>query len=179
MSVPMSASARLAAASAVAASLLLSALPASAADLYEPPRGGAAYDDPRYGDAYGEGAYDRYAEPREDVAPADPPRAELREEDEYSWRHYGRPYRGDERGRYERACVPREVVRDRLRADGWGDFHDLDPRGRVVLVEARRPSGRLFDLTIDRCSGEILDARPIDGARSYAFGQRRYWQRPY
>lgn len=186
----MSAPARLAAASAVAASLFFSALPASAADLWEPPRGGAAYDDPRYGDAYGEGgSYDRYAEPeryaepQENVEPPYPPRAELRNEDEYSWRHYGHPYRDDGRGyddgREAAGCVPRDVVRERLHADGWGDFHDLEPRGRVVLVEARSPSGRPFELTIDRCSGEIVDARPLDGARSYAYGQRRYWPRPY
>ena len=75
--------------------------------------------------------------------------------------------------------MPRDIVRDRLHADGWGDFHDLEPRGSVVRIEARRPSGRLFDLTIERCSGEILDARAVDGPRSYAYGQRRYWQRPY
>jgi hypothetical protein len=172
----MSAPARLAAASAVAASLLFSALPACAADLYEPPHG--AYDESRYGDAYGDGAYGRYAAPRDDDEAAGPARAELRDEDEYSWRHYGhRAEPGDRR--YEEACVPRDVVRERLQADGWGDFHDLDPRGRVVLVEARRPSGRLFDLTLDRCTGELLDARPLDGARSYAYGPRRYWQRPY
>lgn len=83
------------------------------------------------------------------------------------------------------------VVRDRLLAEGWGDFRDFEPRGRVVLVQARRPSGRLFDLTIDRCSGEVVDARPVSGPRAepgayayggygaYGWGQRRFWPRPY
>jgi hypothetical protein len=151
----MSASARLAAASAVAASLFAFAPVASAADLYE--------------DGYGQAPrYERYAQPPADFEPPYPPR--------YT---DGAP------------CVPREVVRDRLLSEGWGDFRDFDPRGRVILVQARRPSGRLFDLTIDRCSGQVVDARPVFGPRAergayayggyggYGYGQRRYWPRPY
>ncbi len=116
---------------------------------------------------YGEGPrYDRYAVPPVDFEPPYPPR--------YA-----------DRGT---ACVPREVVRHRLLSEGWGDFRDFEPRGRVVLVQARRPSGRLFDLTIDRCSGEVVDARPVFGPRAapgpyayggfrgYGWGQRRFWQ---
>jgi hypothetical protein len=151
----MSASARLAAASAVAASLFAFAPVASAADLYE--------------DSYGQAPrYERYAQPPADFEPPYPPR-----------NTDGGP------------CVPREVVRDRLLSEGWGDFRDFDPRGRVILVQARRPSGRLFDLTIDRCSGQVVDARPVFGPRAergayayggyggYGYGQRRYWPRPY
>ncbi len=80
--------------------------------------------------------------------------------------------------------MPREVARDRLRAAGWRGFHAVEPRDDVVLVKARRPSGRLFDLTIDRCSGEVVDAKPIYGyGRVMAVsrgGPRRYWAaRPY
>jgi hypothetical protein len=78
--------------------------------------------------------------------------------------------------------VPREVARDRLRAAGWRGFYAVEPRDDVVLVKARRPSGRLFDLTIDRCSGEVVDAKPIYGRRYGGFdgGPRRYWAaRPY
>jgi len=179
----MSAPASLAAASAVAVSLLFTAVPAFAADLWEPPRGGAAYDDSRYGDRYGDRngeAYDDEAAPPEDRYAGHPedfgpplPRGGLKGEGYYP------PY---ER-RYGDNCVPREIVRDRLRAAGWYDFRDLEPRGEVVLAEARSPTGRLFDLTIERCSGEIVDARPLDGgrdyARDYAYGGRRYWPRPY
>jgi hypothetical protein len=151
----MPASARLAAASAVAASLFVTA-PAISADLYEPPwapeAGSYYYDDQRSADIYrgDERRYDRYV-PREEL---DPPYDSSRRRADYD------------------GCVPRHLARDRLRADGWGDFHDLEPRGRVVLVQARRPSGRRFDLTIDRCSGEIIEARPLDDFRSYAY--RRY-----
>jgi hypothetical protein len=43
-----------------------------------------------------------------------------------------------------------------------------------VLVQAQRPSGRRFDLVIDRCSGEVLEARPLTDERSYAYRSRRY-----
>jgi hypothetical protein len=147
----MPAYARLLAASALVASFALSALPATAADLYEPP----------YREGYGEGPPppDRYADVPDDFEPPYPP-----------------PAYGDRGG-----CIPREVARDRLRAAGWHGFHGLEPHDRVVLVKASRPSGRMFDLTIDRCSGEVVDARPIygRGPGPYAYGGRRFWNRPY
>ena len=82
---------------------------------------------------------------------------------------------------YGDRCIPREVARDRLRDAGWRGFHAAEPREEVVLVKARRPDGRMFDLTIDRCSGEVVDARPIygRGPGPYAWGPpRRHWA-PY
>ncbi len=171
----MPASAGLVAVSAVAASLFVTTLPARSADLYEPPHYGSAYDDPRYGDNYGDESpnNNRYAEPQDDE-PIYPP---------------GRVY-GDETfepryepPRYARedGCVPRDVAHARLRDDGWSDFRAVEPRGSVVLLQARRPSGRLFELTIDKCSAEVIAARRLyDGRydrRSFAGGPRRYWQR--
>jgi hypothetical protein len=145
----MSAYARLAAASALAVSLAFCALPASAADLYEPPYEG-----------YGEGPpppRDRYADAPEDFEPPYPPP-----------RYAGRE------------CIPRDIARDRLRDAGWYDFHALEPREDVVLVKARRGRGRLFDLTIDRCSGRIVDAQPLGrrfGPYAWGPGPRRDWAR--
>jgi hypothetical protein len=146
---------RLAAASALAVSLAVFALPAAAADLYEPP-----YESEGYGE--GPPPPDRYADVPDDFEPPYPPPA----------------YAGRDR------CVPRELARDRLRAAGWRGFHAVEPRDGVVLVKARRPSGRLFDLTIDRCTGEVVDAKPIVGRRygygRFADGPPRYWAaRPY
>ncbi len=155
----MPASVRLAAVSAVAASLFATTLPARSADLYAPPPYGSAYDEPRYGDSYDEDApaYERYAEPQDNLEPRYvPPRYAAQGGD----------------------CVPRRIAHARLRADGWRDFRDFLARGNVVLMQARRPSGRLFDLTIDTCSGEIIAARPLDEGRVIAAGQRRYLQ-PY
>ena len=152
----------------MSASARLAAVPAVAALLFAfaPPASAADL----YGDGYGQAPrYERYAQPPADFEPPYPPR----------YAHRGGP------------CVPREVVRDRLLSEGWGDLRDFDPRGRVILVQARRPSGRLFDLTIDRCSGEVVDARPVFGPRAapgpyayggfggYGYGPRRFWPRPY
>lgn len=94
--------------------------------------------------------------------------------------------------RYDRRCAPRHVVRNRLERDGWVDFNHADPRGPIVVVEARRRhSGRPFQLRIDRCSGEIVRADPIgppryERARRWRdYGERRWhrWaegsRRPY
>jgi hypothetical protein len=170
----MSAPARFAAASAVAASFLFSALPAVAADLWEPPRGGQAYEDSRYGDVYGEERSEEQGYDARDARDFEPPyrpRTALRDE------RYEPPY--DTGNRFANGCVPHLLVRDRLREAGWSDFRDLEPRGGVVLVEARRPSGRPFELTIDRCSGAIVEARPLSDGRSYAYGARRFWPRSY
>jgi hypothetical protein len=161
----MSASARLAAAFAVAAPLLLSALPASAADL-----GGSPYDDPRYGDAYTPG----YASPPRDFEPAGPPPVRYTDRDDAD--DFGGP---PDRWEPIDGCVPRRVIRARLLSDGWNDFDNLEPHGKVVLVTARSPAGRPFDLTIDRCTGDIVDARPIAGRRDYAYGPRRAWHSRY
>ena len=75
-------------------------------------------------------------------------------------------------------CVPRAEIRHALKADGWYDFHDVELLGEVALLRARRPSGRLFDLRVDRCSGEIVSARPLDRRAygPYAYGPRRQWR---
>ncbi len=63
-------------------------------------------------------------------------------------------------------CPPREFVREDLRADGWRDFRIIEPRGNVVLVEARRiNSARLFLLSVDRCSGNVITAEPMGRPR--------------
>jgi hypothetical protein len=137
-------------AAALALAVSCATAPAAAADLYEPP-----YEEERYGD--GPPPPDRYAAAPEDFEPPYPDR-------EYAGRR----------------CVPRELARDRLRDAGWYDFHALERREDVVLVKARRDEGRLYDLTIDRCSGEVVDARPIHrrGLGPYAWGGRRYWGAP-
>ncbi len=102
-------------------------------------------------------------------------------------------------------CVRSEQVRDRLSGMGWQDFHGGAPQGDLVTLRARRPSGRLFELTLQRCSGEIVEARPLEprpygpyafnrGPRdfdgpyaygnrwredNYAYRDRRWWNRGY
>ena len=57
-------------------------------------------------------------------------------------------------------CARSEQVRERLTGMGWRDFHAGQPQNDdLVTLRARRPSGRLFELTLHRCSGEIVEAR--------------------
>jgi hypothetical protein len=59
--------------------------------------------------------------------------------------------------------VRSEHVRDRLTSEGWGDFHDGKPlNDGLVTLRARRTNGRLFELTLHRCSGQLLEARPLE-----------------
>jgi len=187
----------------LAAGLLAAAFTtgARAADLDEgppPDRYGSAYDDPRYADiykypngpqAYGvppPGAYGRpYAGPPPYAGPV-PRERVYREEEDYdrgyapgprrcSYAEPGVPYAP---GR----CAPRELVEERLYSEGWRDFHDGDVRGGLATVHARRPSGRLFVLTLDRCSGQVVSAEPLEGRPygPYAYGAPpRRWDRPF
>jgi hypothetical protein len=160
----------------LAAGLLAAAVSPSAraADL-EPPeeRYGSAYDDPRYADIYRyPDRAPRYAEPR--------PQAEryyrwYEEEDDRE------PHRYAERNAppgFQPQCLPPETIRHRLVHEGWFDLHDVELRGDVAVVHARRGSGRPFALTVDRCSGALLAARPLEpGFGPYAYGAP--WRRPY
>lgn len=152
---------------------------ARAGDLYDPrAHAGSAYDDPRYADIYGDGPVRRYEPPRYE------PRYDRRYDGE---RYYGRRYAeredylppmpgvqrfGDEDWRRRAVCIDRREARDRLVDQGWHDFHDLELRGGVALITARRPSGQPYRLKLDRCTGDILNARALDGY-SDSYAQRR------
>jgi hypothetical protein len=185
----------------LAASLLAATFTtgARAADLDEgppPDRYGSAYDDPRYADIYKyprgpigvppPGAYGGpYSGPYAAAPPPYPgpvPRERVyRDEDEgpgaypgprrYSYAEPTPPYAG--------RCAPRELVKQQLYRDGWRDFHDGDARGGVATVRARRPSGRLFELTLDRCSGQVVRAEPLEGRASGPYAAGPYPSEPY
>jgi hypothetical protein len=71
--------------------------------------------------------------------------------------HYG----NGENDRYDdrAGCLPRHAIRERLRDEGWRDIQKIDSRGGEVIVTAERPNGKIYDLKVDRCSGEIIDSR--------------------
>lgn len=72
-----------------------------------------------------------------------------------------------------RDCRSAEDIHDRLKRQGWWDFDDLERSGKHFTVRARRPNGTAYQLTIDGCSGRVLDAMRLNG------GQRGYrlWPR--
>jgi hypothetical protein len=156
----------------LAAGLLaaLFATGARAADLDDPyEKYSSPYADPRYADIY---KYPRSAPP-----PVPPGHVYRHYDDDDDDRWPRRYAHADPRDRY---CVPRREIKHRLKDTGWHDFHDVDLRGELAIVRARRPSGRLFELTIHRCSGEIVDAQPLRSKHfgPYAYGTRR-WGPPY
>lgn len=155
----------------LAASLLAAAIApaAKAADIDDdgpppPPRSGA-YDDPRYSDIY---KYPR-APLRPFNTPTTPPGYHDDDDDNGPPRPPSRysgvpppPYGHGYTPPYGQACVRSEQVRDRLTSMGWRDFHGGQQQGELVTLRARRPSGRLFELTLHRCTGQIADARPLE-----------------
>ncbi len=178
----------------LAASLPLS-YAVSAADLdgegyAEPPYDDGAYNDRGYNDGgYGDerdaqpGRYSeapppgRYDEPYDDRGPAEPPRGSIKD----GYPVPMPPPRYGDRGPPERAeryaCLDRWQIKRRLRHDGWAGIWPMGGDGAIVQVRARRiESGRPFLLRVDRCSGEVVAARP-EYLRSFAFSERRFPER--
>ena len=178
----------------LAALLSLSAA-VNAADIFDGRRASSPYDDPRYGDIYQHPTPPpRYAEPRYVEPPIaepryiDPPRyAEPRYEPPRKYydeapvvphRRYGylepmNPRHDHPRHDYRNgsSCVPQGEIKRSLINEGWVDFRDLELRGDVARVQARRPNGQLYVLKVDRCSGEIVHSRPLhDGRVPYGYG---------
>jgi hypothetical protein len=171
------------------ASLLAAAAattPARAADLDEgpPPDRYGAYEDPRYSDMYAHPRPPAYVPPpnghhygEAPVPPGYVYRGYQDEDDRYDSR--GRYAYAEPPPPYARGCAPREEIKERLLRQGWRDFRDAEERGELVTIIARRPSGRPFALTVERCSGEIVNARPLDQSQ-FAYGPPlRRWERPY
>jgi hypothetical protein len=156
---------------------------AMAADLGDVPPdryGGSPYDDPRYADIYkypdkyqdGRRYYGQpYGQPPIPRAPVYGGRYDDRyyeEGDRYAYKDQRFPRQGQ--------CVPREHIKYQLKEQGWHDFQDLELRREVATLIARRPSGRPFELTIDRCSGAIVSMRRLERHPYGPYADRGQWQ---
>src|SRR5262249_19830834 len=58
--------------------------------------------------------------------------------------------------KFSQNCMRSGEVRQRLTDSGWQDFHDGHQQGDMVVMKARRPNGRLFELMLHRCSGQLV-----------------------
>jgi hypothetical protein len=167
---------RLWTAAAVAAMSLAGAATALAADLGDSP-----YNDPRYGETYREPApVPQYSQPYPDAYR--PPYGGYRDERPRQGYlapmpgppAYGRGYPDQGYPRYAERCVPRELIREQLRRQGWRSFEDIDAEDRFVFVRAQDWSGNVFDLRLDRCSGRVLQTRLVEREPAdYAWRTRR------
>jgi hypothetical protein len=180
------------------AALALSPLAAQAADLYRDdplPRSGAAYEDPRYADLYGNAppprprveTYRPYEPHRFDQNGPIPRERVYRDErdDAYEPPRYSRaePPRDS---RSARGCPSKDEISRTLGNDGWGQFQNPQVIDRnIATIDATRPNGKPYRLEVDRCTGEILAIRPLEGPRygsadpgyaPYAGEPRRYRQ---
>jgi hypothetical protein len=162
----------------------LASVQATAADLdyrsVPNDRYSSAYEDPRYADLYAPAparppvvqhhAYGYAPIPHEPVYKYDDRRPDDRRYDERFEgparpRGYGyQPYPPAAPRYAERqGCVSPRAAQRALEQDGWRDFSDLDLRADTATIGARRPDGRPFQLQLDRCTGELVSARPLQG----------------
>jgi hypothetical protein len=84
--------------------------------------------------------------------------------------------RDDYYGTSRAGCLPRHAIRQRLKDDGWHGIRRLDVRGGSVILSAERPNGQLFEVKVDRCNGDIIDARKM---RDDVYGEYRPRHRDY
>lgn len=143
--------------------------------------GPEGYDDPRgYGDPQGYDAPRAYNAPRQYGAaeplpgsikdgypvPMPPPRySEER-------RTYQSVERIERRPLGRGGCLARWEIRRNLNRSGWSGLRPMGGDGPVVHMLARRfDSSSDFHLRVDRCSGEVIAARP-QVLRSFAYGER-------
>ena len=125
----------------LAVSLLAAFVPAANAADVGDDRDDRTYSDPRY-----RGQPPAYNDRDDDDDDGPPPAA----------RKYSGP------APYGQTCAQSDQVRQRLTDMGWRDFHGGQPQGDIVTLRARRPNGRLFELTMHRCTGQIVEARPLE-----------------
>ena len=88
--------------------------------------------------------------------------------EERSYQRVERIERRDDR----HACLGRWQIRRSLNRDGWADIRPMGGDGATVRIRATRfDTGRVFNLRVDKCSGEVIAARP-HFLRSYAYRDR-------
>jgi len=172
------------------ASLIAVLCVAGASSVFAADLSGDPYDDPRYADVYRDGPPSiankflrRFEETYEERGRAsykdgDHDRRGDRDDDDYDDGRVGDSYGDDDDYGRGGQCAPRHIIRRQLVDEGWSDFQGLQVRHEYVILQARRPSGRIFDLKVDRCTGRIVNAKACDGPYygRYAFGPRRHYR---
>jgi hypothetical protein len=139
---------------------------AGAADLYGEgyePRDGAEYGRPYYsGEDKGYTHSDRYdySDNHDEAYEEEPYGHRSYKDGEYLPPMSGPPRFAYEDWRARRGCVPRWQIRQSLFDDGWRYIRRLRLLPDTVVIRASRPSGRTYDLKLDRCTGVIIARRP-------------------
>ena len=57
-------------------------------------------------------------------------------------------------------CLSKYGIRGALNSQGWHAFDNVEIRGNVAYMTAQNDGGRRFELRVDSCSGDVIDAQP-------------------
>lgn len=58
-------------------------------------------------------------------------------------------------------CLTPTKIHKKLRSMGWWDFRRLSLAGEAFRLEARHPSGSIYYLKVDLCTGKVIGARRL------------------
>ena len=63
--------------------------------------------------------------------------------------------------RHAGRCLDTGGIQHALHEQGWHDFDNVENSGKVTYMTARRDGGGRYDLEMDSCSGEVLEAHAL------------------
>jgi len=140
-----------------------------------------------YDDAYND--VPRHGSLKDDIAPpdADAPRwghEERWQERDYADRPAHRSFdrwsdRRSDRWTGAQHCIPKRRLRRQLRRAGWRGFRRGRVRGNIGYMVARqRGTGEIYELAVDRCTGEVISASCVGNARR-DWDRKRFRNRDY
>lgn len=76
-------------------------------------------------------------------------------------------------------CIPKRRIRRQLRREGWRGFRRGRVRGNIGYMVARqRDTGEIYELAVDRCTGDVISASCIGNANR-GIGRGRFRNRDY
>ena len=58
-------------------------------------------------------------------------------------------------------CLDTRGIQHALHEQGWHDFDNVENSGKVTYMTARREGGGRYDLEMDSCSGEVIEAHAL------------------
>jgi hypothetical protein len=76
-------------------------------------------------------------------------------------------------------CLSKYGIRESLNRQGWHEFANVEIRGDVAYMIARNDNGRAFDLQVDSCNGDVVEAHPrVVYSERPVYYERYYAPRP-
>ena len=108
-------------------------------------------DSKRYGSYKDHESYKDHGSYKDEALPPVYPRARRHHHRRFKYRRHA-----------DVGCLPRRLIRRHLRSQGWRRIRVMAARGPVIRVKARnRHERQRYMLALDRCTGEVIAARPL------------------